>query len=113
MIWFPHNNFTSLVINQHYSLADHRVQNSVTIQDIETIQDLISKIETIPANGDMMVSFAGTAEHITLDFHENGRVHQLDIISRRFKTPSTGFNTRGNDIEAALYKHIEDLLSNK
>ena len=111
MSWFPHKNFTSLVINQHTSLADHRIQKSITIHDAAEIQDLINRIEVIPAEGDMMVSFAGSAEHITLDFYGDGKLHQLDIISRRFKTPSTGFNSRGNDIEPKLYQHIASLLN--
>jgi hypothetical protein len=109
MTWFPHRNFTSLVINQHHTIADHRIINSLTISDAKLIQALMDSIEKIPANGDMMISFASDAEHITLNFYEDGKIHQLDIISRRFKTPSTGFNNR-NDHEAELYKYIEALL---
>jgi hypothetical protein len=64
--WFTDNNFTSLEIRQNRSLADHTVVRSVTITDRGYIGKLAGRIEQIPADGDMMVSFAGAAEHIEL-----------------------------------------------
>jgi hypothetical protein len=88
--WFTDKNFSSLVIRKNKSLADHAVVRSVTITDLTYIGKLAGRIEQIPPDGDMMISFSGGAEHIELAF-------------------STGFNTK-NDYEKALYAELDALL---
>jgi hypothetical protein len=64
--WFTYKNFTTLEILKNKSLADHTVVKAVTITDPKYIRKLAEKIEQIPPDGDMMISFSGAAEHIEL-----------------------------------------------
>jgi hypothetical protein len=107
--WFTDKNFSSLQIRKNGSLADHRVVRSVTITDVKYIGALAGRIEQIPPDGDMMISFSGAAEHIELAFAAGGNIREIDVIQRGFKTPSTGFNTK-NDYEKELYAEIDALL---
>ena len=107
--WFTDKNFTSLVIRKNKSLADHTVVKSVTITDAEYIGKLAARIEQIPADGDMMISFSGEAEHIELVFFSGEKVEEIDVIQKGFKTPSTGFNIK-NDYERELYAEIDAVL---
>jgi hypothetical protein len=107
--WFTDKNFSSLQIRKNKSLADHAVVNALTITDTSYISKLAGRIEQIPPNGDMMISFSDAAEHIELAFEAGGKVHEIDVIQKGFKTPSTGFNTK-NDYEKALYAELDALL---
>ena len=107
--WFAEKSFTSLEIRKNKSLADHTVVKSVTITDLGYIGRLAGRIEQIPPNGDMMISFSGAAEHIELTFFSEGRVQEIDVIQKGFKTPSTGFNLR-NEYEKELYAEIDAVL---
>jgi hypothetical protein len=107
--WFTDKNFTALKIRKNRSLADHTVLRSVAISDTTYIAKLAGRIEQIPPDGDMMISFAGAAEHIELVFHSDGKTQEIDVIQKGFKTPSTGFNTK-NDYEKELYAEIDALL---
>lgn len=107
--WFTDKNFTSLVIRKDKSLANHTVMKSVTITDTEYIGKLAARIEQIPPNGDMMVSFSGEAEYIQLVFFSGDEMQEIDVIQKAFKTPSTGFNTK-NDFEKELYEEINAVL---
>ena len=107
--WFAHKEFTSLEIRKHKSLADHAIVKTVRIADVEYINDLVARIEQIPANGDMMISFSGAAEHIELVFYSGDQVQTIDVIQKGFKTPSTGFNTK-NEYEKEIYAEIDAML---
>jgi hypothetical protein len=107
--WFTDKNFTSLEIRKNKSLADHTVVKSVTITDVGYIGKLAGRIQQIPSNGDMMISFSGAAEHIELVFYAGDKTQEIDVIQKGFKTPSTGFNTK-NDFEKGLYSEIDALL---
>jgi hypothetical protein len=107
--WFTHKNFTTLEIRKNKSLADHTVVKAVTITDPKYIRKLAERIEQIPPNGDMMISFSGVAEHIELAFKAGDKLHEIDVIQKGFKTPSTGFNTK-NDYEKELYADLDALL---
>jgi hypothetical protein len=107
--WFTGKNFTSLEIRKNKSLADHTVVKSVTITDVGYINKFAGRIEQISADGDMMISFSGAAEHIELVFSSGDKVQEIDVIQKGFKTPSTGFNTK-NDYEKALYGEIDAAL---
>ena len=107
--WFTDKDFTSLEIRKYKSLADHRVVGSVRVTDLGYVNGLAARIEQIPANGDMMVSWARTAEHIELLFYSGHRVQVVTIIQKGFKTPSTGFNG-GNELEKEIYAEIEAAL---
>ena len=87
--WFAHKEFTSLDIRKHTSLADHALVKAVRIADVGYIHALAGRIEQIPANGDMMISFSGAAEHIELTFYSGEQVQTVDVIQKGFKTPST------------------------
>jgi hypothetical protein len=107
--WFTDKNFSSLEIRKNRSLADHAVIKAVTITDASYITKLAGRIEQIPPNGDMMISFSGAAEHIELLFETGDKIHEIDVIQKGFKTPSTGFNTK-NDYEKELYAELDALL---
>ena len=107
--WFTRKDFTSLEIRKHKSLADHTIVKAVQITDVGYINKLVGRIEQIPTNGDMMISFSGEAEHMTLLFSSGGQVEVVEVIQKRFKTPSTGFNSR-NEFEGGLYGEIDGVL---
>jgi hypothetical protein len=107
--WFAHKEFTSLEIRKHKSLADHAIVKTIKITDVGYIKELVGRIEQIPANGDMMISFSGAAEHIDLVFYSGDRVQAIDVIQKGFKTPSTGFNPK-NDYEKEVYAEIDAML---
>jgi hypothetical protein len=107
--WFTDKNFTKLEIRKNKSLADHAVVKAVTITDTSYISKLAGRIEQIPPNGDMMISFSDEAEHIELAFGAGDNIHEIDVIQKGFKTPSTGFNSK-NDYEKELYAEIDALL---
>jgi hypothetical protein len=107
--WFTDKNFTSLVIEKHKSLADHTVERTVTITDTRYIGKFAARIEQIPADGDMMKSFAEDAGRIQLTFFSADSTQKIDVIRGRFKTPSTGFNSI-NDYEKELYEEIQAVL---
>jgi hypothetical protein len=107
--WFTDKNFTSLEITKNESLADHTVVRSVTIADTGYIGKFAARIEQLPPDGDMMISFSGAAEHTTLTFFSGDKTQHIDVIQKGFKTPSTGFNSR-NDYEKELYAEIDAML---
>ncbi|MDR3713102.1 MAG: hypothetical protein P4L51_09835 [Puia sp.] len=107
--WFTNKDFTSLEIRKNKSLADHAVVKEIRIADVAYINKLASRIEQIPADGDMMISFSGMAEHIELLFCSGDGIQEIQVIQKGFKTPSTGFNTR-NDFEKTLYAEIDAML---
>jgi hypothetical protein len=107
--WFTEKNFSSLEIRKNKSLADHAVVKAVTITDAKYIRKLAGRIEQIPPEGDMMISFSGAAEHIELRFEAGDEIREIDVIQKGFKTPSTGFNTK-NDYEKELYAELDALL---
>ena len=107
--WFTDKNFTSLEIRKDKSLADHTVVKSVTITDTGYIGKFAARIEAIPPNGDMMISFSGAAECIKLIFFSGDKMQTIDVIQKGFKTPSTGFNIK-NDYENELYAEIDAML---
>ena len=107
--WFTDKNFSLLEIRKNKSLADHTVLKAVTITDPKYIRKLAERIEQIPPNGDMMISFSSAAEHIELAFKAGDKLQEIDVIQKGFKTPSTGFNTK-NDYEKELYAELDALL---
>ena len=110
-IWFKYKDCTLLEIVKYKSISNHKIEASVSINDIIFINNIIERIQNIPANGDMMISFGPDAEHIELLFYKEKDCQKIEIYNHRFKTPSTGFNSNKNEIELTLYKDIIHLLS--
>ena len=96
-------------ILRHESLADHRVVRAVKVDDLGFINILASRIEKIPTDGDMMISFAGGAEYMEVLFYSEEKIQEVEIIQKGFKTPSTGFNSK-NEFEQEIYNDIDALL---
>lgn len=109
--WFNFNNYTSVEIVKYKSISNHKIENAVSINDINSIQKLKERIEKLPENGDEMKSFGSEAEQIDLVFYKEKKSQEIQIFNGRFKTPSTGFNSGKNEIETALYNDIVALLS--
>lgn len=109
--WFINTHCNEIILKKLASIANDKVLSEVAIRDKSVIKNIMERIEGIPVNGDEMKSFGSEAENIELVFSfENNQKSQIDIINKRFKTPSTGFNSRGNEIEASLYRDIDGLL---
>jgi len=90
--WFAHKDFTSLEIRKHKSLADHAIVETIKISDVRYIKELMDRIERIPANGDMMISFSGTAEHIELVVYSGDQVQAIDVIFVDLAPVTLSFN---------------------
>jgi hypothetical protein len=109
--WFINTHCNEIILKKLASISNDKVLSEVAIRDKSVIKNIMKRIEDIPVNGDEMKSFGSEAENIELVFSfENNQKSQIDIINKRFKTPSTGFNSRGNEIEASLYRDIDGLL---
>ncbi len=110
--WFNQKNCTSLQIKKYKSISDHKVVAEVSIFDLKAINKIIERIEKIPSNGDMMVSFGPKAAHTDLIFNcANSKTEIIQIYQKGFKTPSTGFNSDGNEIEKKLQTDLMALLT--
>jgi len=107
--WFQHKNSTRLDIYIHKIHEDKMVPD-IVIEDHKAIQSLMDRIELLPADGDQMKSFDLDTEEIDLCFYFEGRCQQIDIYRKKFKTPSTGFNSKINEQEEKLYNDITSLL---
>lgn len=108
--WFNHPPFSSLEIIQFQSISSRSIIESKCLTDAALIQSLVKQIQQIDPNGDMMVSFGPDAEYIRLNFTNNVQQETVEIIQRKFKTPSTGFNS-SNTFEKELYEKIMALLN--
>ena len=109
--WFNTRECTALEIRKYKSISVHQVVSAVTINDSMAIKKIMERIEHIPAEGDMMKSFGPDAESIDLIFHCAGETtRKVEICQKRFKTPSTGFNSGKNEAESSLYSDIDALL---
>jgi hypothetical protein len=110
--WFKNNTFKTLDITQFKSISSRDIVKSVTIRSSKSIQSLVQGILQIPVNGDMMISFGPDATYLTLTFKNETEHEVVEVIQRKFKTPSTGFHS-SNELEKNLYQEIEDLLASK
>lgn len=110
--WFKNKNCTVLEIKKYKSISDHKVVAEVSISDLKIVKKIVERIEKIPANGDMMVSFGPDAPHTELIFScADSKKEIIEIYQKGFKTPSTGFNGDGNEGEKKLQADIMTLLS--
>ncbi|MEO8234449.1 MAG: hypothetical protein ABI549_03450 [Flavobacterium sp.] len=109
--WFKNKNYTLLEIVKYKSISNHKIEASISVNDTIAINEIIERIENIPTNGDMMISFGPNTEHIELTFYKEEDCQKIEIYNHRFKTPSTGFNSDKNETESTLYKDIINLLS--
>lgn len=109
--WFKNTACKSLEIKKFKSTSDERIVSALKLTDPAALQDFVKRISQIPADGDKMKSFGDEAEHIELAFEcAPGELQKIDIYNKRFKTPSTGFNSSENTFEASLYSDIDALL---
>ena len=109
--WFKNKNYTLLEIVKYKSISNHKIEVSISINDTIIINKITERIQNIPTNGDMMISFGPDTEHIELAFYKEKDCQKIEIYNHRFKTPSTGFNSDKTEIESTLYKDIINLLS--
>lgn len=108
--WFNTTECTTLEIKKFQSISNHQIVRAITIDDVDAIRNLMQRIEQIPTEGEKMVSWGPDVEHIDLCFHaDNHPIQTVAIYQGRFKTPSTGFNPRG-EVETSLYADIDALL---
>lgn len=108
--WFETTDYTTLDIKKYQSISERQVLRDVRINDVDAVNHILQRIELIPSEGDMMVSWGPGVESIDLFFHgDNQPTRKVEIYQGRFKTPSTGFNPR-NEVESSLYADIDALL---
>lgn len=107
--WFNNPPFKTLEIIQFKSISSRSVIQSQCLTDVKLIQSLVEQIEKIHPHGDMMISFGPDAEYISLTFTNEIQQEVVEIIQRKFKTPSTGFNS-SHAFEKELYEKIMVLL---
>jgi hypothetical protein len=109
--WFAQKNCTSLQVMQYQSISNQKILSQINIEDADVISQLIQRIESIEVDGDMMIKFGPDAKKMDLVFHCEDNYQQIiSVINKRFKTPSTGFNTSNNQIESELYEDFDALL---
>lgn len=84
---------------------------TVKFADAGMIGKIMDRIESLPVNGDAMITFGPQAEKIELDFQGATEIQTIKIYEKKFKTPSTGFHSLTSPIEQSLYSDIEALVS--
>jgi len=110
-LWFNTEECSALDIKKYQSISVHQVVSAVTINGSKAVKSIMERIKNIPADGDMMKSFGPDAESIDFIFHcANDTTQKVEIYQKRFKTPSTGFNSGKNETESRLYSDIDALL---
>lgn len=109
-LWFENKNYSAVTIKRFASISKHTVEQSLVIDDATFVERLVARIDAIPAEGDMMISFGPDAEHIQLSFEGAGSLQTIDFYSRKIKTPSTGFNSNKTEEELSVYRDIDALL---
>lgn len=110
--WFAAKKCTSVQINKYKSAANSKIIKSLKLTEPSVIMRIMNRIEQIPVDGDMMISFGDDAEKIELNFNCTDKTQTIEIYNGKFKTPSTGFNSDNNEIESQLYTDILSLLKN-
>ncbi len=109
--WFNTKECAVLEIKKYKSISVRQVVSAVTINDSKVVKNIMQRIENIPVDGDKMKSFGPDAESIDLFFHcDNKTIQTVEIYQKKFKTPSTGFNSGTNEVELLLYSDIDALL---
>jgi hypothetical protein len=108
--WFQSNECQELTIKKFESISNDRVLATVVIKDPLAIRNLVNRIESLEPNGDELISFGPNAESIDLNFLCQGKTQKIEIYERKFKTPSTGFNSKESVTESELYRDIDALL---
>lgn len=109
-MWFENTQSNRLEIIKPQSISKHNILRYVIIKDSFAIENLIARITKIPADGDQMISFGSEAQVIELKFHCENQIQNIGIYEKKFKTPSTGFNSGKNAVEESLYRDIDALL---
>lgn len=109
--WFQSTDCAELNIVKYKSLSDDKVVGDVVIKNKEAITALMARIQSLPSNGDMMVKWGPKAERTYLTFQCAGKDPQvIQLIGKRFKTPSTGFLGEKNTVEDALIRDIDAIV---
>jgi hypothetical protein len=110
--WFTNETCESFEILKHKSISKHKIVKQIHIKDKVLTKSIMDGIKALPADGDMMVSFGPDAPHTDLVFYCGEKKEVIEIYSRGFKTPSTGFLT-DNESENKLIQQLESLLEPK
>ena len=108
--WFENENYSAVTITRFTSISKHTVEQSLVVDDAAFIKRLVERIDAIPADGDMMISFGPDAEYVHLAFEGIGSLQTIHFYSRKIKTPSTGFNSNKTEEELSVYRDIDALL---
>lgn len=115
--WFTNKNCKTLEIKKFKSVSNHDVTHEILITDVKAVEKIMTRIEKISANGDMMVSFGPDADFTQLIFNCESADPKVpprqivEIYQKGFKTPSTGFNSEDKKTERALIDDLFNLLS--
>lgn len=111
MSWFNNKDCKELNIFKYKSISDDSVLASTTIKNKSSIDEIIRRIEALPAEGDKYVSFGRAAKRTVLSFTcGNGEFQEIQIINSKFKTPSTAFLSSKNTDEENLSRDLDGLV---
>ena len=109
--WFNNKNCNELSIYKHKSISDDRVLVSTAIKEKSAIDEIIKRIEALPAEGDKYISFGKNAKRTVLKFScADSDLKNIEIINSKFKTPATSFISSKNKNEQDLVRDIEALV---
>lgn len=108
--WFTHSEFKKLVLTKFKSISDKTILHKYIIEDQKVIQYLVSCIQTIPANGDMMISFGPDVPYLNLSFEGEDYSESIHFYRDKIKTPSTGFNSEQSIGELNVYQDLENVF---
>jgi len=108
--WFKNKNLKRLTITRFTSISKHSVEQTLHMDHEASVKLLVERIDAVPADGDMMISFGSDAEHVELTFEAEGEEEQIHFYSRKIKTPSTGFNINKQQHELDIYRDVDALL---
>lgn len=112
--WFSSTNCNELVITKYKSVSKHELIATISIKELSTINEIISRISSLPANGEKMKSWGPNTSFTTISFKcEKDQLQTIEIYNGQFKTPSTGFNSDSQVQEQLLASDIDSLVSPK
>jgi len=80
--WFTNTNCSALEIKKHKSVSNHKVVSEVAIGDLKIVKKIIDRIQKIPTNGDMMVSFGPDAQYMELIFACEGKKQTIEVYQK-------------------------------
>lgn len=112
--WFTDKTHQKLILKQFEKASDSKPTQVIEITDVKTIQELKSKIQKLPVEGEKMVSWTPDVPLIEMHFISEHGKETLEFYQGQIKTPGTSFYTAEKDLKSQqlLFVEIKKLLKN-